>query len=214
MPRDLPIIKVADDLFAPQVSDAQLARAYARMLVDHDREYLITTQHGARMSRLTRDSAFIERVREALHHLSGNDGYRLMNGWWAHQNVGVALPATNQQEVEAAAGHLISAAARIRVLDLRRLEDPVDLYAALFGDKYRWTGEAPKIPGMNALFFLDGFGYGLDMVITHEAAELDWSRSLRDQCDGDGTAFHHLGGPLDGRTWDQLPYPSMLGGNA
>jgi protein gp37 len=48
--------------------------------------------------------------------------------------------------------------------------------------------------------------------------DLDWARSLRDQCQAAGVAFHfkQIGGrthgaggrDLDGRTWDEFPEPA------
>lgn len=196
---------LARDLFHADVPTERVVDAYARMLAAHRHTFLACSEDAERMCELTNDPGFVTAVRQALRARTGSDAHLLSDAWWAEQNVWLGVRAHDQQQLEDRVPRLISGRTRARFVDCRPLQGPLDLYAALFGPDYPWQGEHPEIPGMNTLAFLDGLGYGIDLLIAGEAKDLGWIRSLRDQCVEGGADFNYALGELDGRTWTERP---------
>lgn len=198
-------IWVSRDIFAPDVSDQRIIDTYAKMLDANRHTFLLASDNTERMAKLTYSPEFVEAVRQALHKRTGDTLYLVTNGWWAEQNVWLGVRARDQQQLDDRVHHLINTRASARFLDCRALRGPLDLNAAIFGEQHAWQGEHPNIAGMNTLCFIDGLGYGIDLLYAGEAPDLDWVRSLRDQCVEGGTAFNYTHGKLDGRTWSERP---------
>lgn len=188
------------DPFHPDVPDDTIARTFGAMGRAHHDTIQVLTEHPERMRRLLGAPDFIEAVRHELVKESQEAYFAYFNGWWPLRNVWLGVNATNQAEADARIAPLIDTPATIRFLACEPLTEPIDLYAAVFGPEYPWEGEAPRIPGMNALNFIDGYGYGLDWVTTGgESApdarptHPDWVRSLREQCSEAGLPFTFTG---------------------
>lgn len=113
-------------------------------------------------------------------------------GGWA--NVWLGTSAENQEWLERRWAHLAQVPAKVRFISAEPLLGPLDLAAV----------------------------HGLDWIITGgesgpgaRPADLDWFRSIRDQCASMGTALHHKqnggsgrdkgGHLLDGHLIQQLP---------
>lgn len=133
----------------------------------------------------------------------------LMNemGWPSlMDNVWLGTSVENQEQADKRIPELLKVPARIRFLSCEPLLGPVDLRTGgyLTGG---WTGAA--LPGIGWVIAGAESGHGARPM------DLDWVRSLRDQCQGAGTPFFFkqailIGKKtelplLDGRRWAQFP---------
>lgn len=136
-----------------------------------------------------------------------------------YPNVWLGVTTENQEMANKRIPVLLEIPARVRWLSVEPMIGPVDLTEAIYG----------KNPlGMNAFGFTDGFGYeaNIQWVITGGESDptdprpcnLDWVRTIRDECVAGGVAMFHKqhggskkidgawgGRVLDGRTWDEFP---------
>lgn len=162
------------------------------------------------------------------------------NGW---PNVWLGTTVENQAEADRRIPHLLAVPAAVRFLSVEPMLGAVDLTSIPYGAA---LGEAPTYQdALRAKLWMpqgswSGRGYtengriyvdlctGIHWVICGGESgpgarpmNLDWARSLRDQCVEAGVAFHfkqwgewengllkvgkkHAGRLLDGRTWDEV----------
>lgn len=150
-----------------------------------------------------------KRPERVFEHLPSDWGYGYPNVW-----LGVSVE--RQDYIERAA-ILLEIPAVIRFLSCEPLLGPLDL-----SEVFKFTHVIDPTPNGDLLM-----ATGIDWVITGgesgaktkiREAELDWFRSIRDQCQAHGVAYHHKqnggsvkidgewgGRELDGRTWDEFP---------
>lgn len=141
-----------------------------------------------------------------------------LNGWPASVWIGASVE--NQAAADKRIPELVQIPTEVRFLSCEPLLGPVDLSACLGGSYetgveyggYREIAcEPPDIHWVIA-----GGESGPHARPMHP----DWVRSLRDQCNGAGVAFHfkqwggvrkhETGRMLDGRTWDEFPQSSPV----
>jgi protein gp37 len=125
---------------------------------------------------------------------------RMLPSAWLEQvrpNVWLGTSVEDQPRAELRIRHLVAVPAVVHFLSCEPLLGPVDLGP--------WLGD------------LDWIITGGESGPHYRPMDLDWVRSLRDQCQGAGLALFHKqqggrtpkagGREIDGRTWDEFPSP-------
>lgn len=199
------------DLFHSGVTDEFIARVFAVMALAPQHTFQVLTKRPARMRSLLNSDRFDDLFAEALYAVEDPGGDEpaepigsapgpLPNVW-----LGTSVEDQNRADLRIPA--LLDTPAAVRFLSCEPLLGPVDI-----------------INGLG-----DGWLTGLDWIIAGGESgpgarpmRADWARSLRDQADVAGVAFHfkqwgshdehgtpmhkkQAGRVLDGRTWDEFP---------
>lgn len=153
-------------------------------------------------------------------------------------NVWLGTTVENQEQAEKRIPELLKVPAAVRFLSCEPLLGPVDLRQVKRIDRDGWHYFDDVLTGFNATRQGGYYGNRVDWVIAGGESgpgarpmQLDWVRSLRDQCQDAGTAFHFkqwgewapvelldvdgkgfvrvgkkaAGRELDGRLWDEFP---------
>lgn len=106
-------------------------------------------------------------------------------------NVWIGTSVENQEQADKRIPELLKVPARVRFLSCEPLLGPVDLDQAIYGPQPR--------DGLSCFGFTDGFGYEASIhwvIVGGESGPSarpmhpEWARSLRDQCQAAGVAFH------------------------
>jgi protein gp37 len=197
------------DLFHEDVPDEFIASVFRTMNLARRHQFLILTKRPGRMQVLLRDWS---------HPATDGPVYipePLSNVW-----LGVSVE--NQKWADVRIPHLLRTPAAVRFLSCEPLLGPVDLGRWLLdgqtgADAHR---EQALVPALRATAPIDWVIVGGESGPGDEKRprielDLDWARSLRDQCVDAGVPFFfkQVGGPtpksggrlLDGRTWDEVP---------
>ncbi len=132
----------------------------------------------------------------------------MVPSWWAvdgyPSNVWIGASAENQAMADKRIPILASIPAAVRFLSCEPLLGPLDLATWFYS------------------MMTDDYSCAIDWVIVGGESgpkarpmQAEWVRSIRDQCNGAGVAFHfkqwggvrkhETGRSLDGRTWDEYP---------
>lgn len=184
------------DLFlaAEQIPDEFVARVFAVMAAADDHTFQVLTKRPARMRSLLNSSGFRVLVQHQWAELGGRGVSPATH--WPLPNVWMGVSVETQKWAQVRLPQLVTAPAAVRFASCEPLLGPLDLRP--------WLGA------------------GLDWVIAggesgagHRPLNLDWARSLRDQCQQTQAAFFfkQVGGrtpraggrELDGRTWNEFP---------
>lgn len=134
---------------------------------------------------------------------------------WPPRNVWLGVSVEDQCAADERIPLLLQTPAAVRWLSCEPLIGPVDLQEP-------WPPTAP-LPGSGSVYApwmiqqLDWVVAGGESGPKARPCDPDWVRSLRDQCQAAGVAFHFKqwggathaahGRELDGRTWDEYPEP-------
>lgn len=219
------------DLFHKDISDKFIARVFATMAMTPHHTYQVLTKRHARMRSLMNDRDFQETAMfEAAKIAADARLWRVVEelpiDWWPLQNVWLGVSVEDQHWADIRIPALLDTPAAVRFLSCEPLLGPVDLSpwipgrsdpAACNCRSWNVLGVTVHVGGCPALIYR-----ALDWVITGgesgpEARRLDlnWVRSIRDQCTAADVAFFHkqhggirpkaTGRTLDGRTWDEFP---------
>lgn len=211
------------DLFHNDVPAAFIARVFAVMAATPRHTYqLLTKRHG--------------RMRSLL----GDDGTRLLEAapdektalalyqQWPLPNLWLGVSVEDQQRADLRIPALLDTPAAVRWLSMEPLLGPVDLRAVpgldgQWGRSGRHHGSgAPDCPRSlhhhhddRCRFPIDWVVVGGESGLASRPMQVDWARSLRDQCSAAGVPFFFKqwggrtpkanGRELDGRTWDEYP---------
>jgi protein gp37 len=185
------------DLFHPQVPDDYIAQAWAVMALAPQHTFQVLTKRHARMRTLLASALFAEMV--AGHMAARLKVQRVAPLRGPLPNVWCGVSVENQNWANLRIPHLLRTPAAVRWLSCEPLLGPIDLAAASAGmiDRLGWVVAGGESGG------------------NHRPLNLDWARSLRDQCVTAAVPylFKQVGGRtpkaggrlLDGRTWDQYP---------
>jgi len=205
------------DLFIDDAPAEYIAKVFAVMASTPQHVYQVLTKRHARMQSLLRNGG--QRLLEAAH--DEETAQTLYDAPWPLPNVWLGVSVEDQKWADIRIPALMKTPAAVRFLSCEPLLGPVDLsrwlgveYGEVVGD---WISE--MFAALNGRI---GPAGGLHWVIAGAESgrgarpmDLDWIRTLRDQCEASGTAFFFkqrvIGGKkvptpeLDGRTWTQMP---------
>lgn len=176
------------DLFHEEVPFEFILAALAHAVTAHERhKYLILTKRPARML-------------EFFRWMDNDAPYRVemsRDCWW------LGCTVCNQQEADEKIPLLLQIPAAVRWVSIEPMLGEIDL-------KY------PTFNGADSLDSLEGIhlvALGGETGPGARRLNLEWVRSIRDQCQASGVPFFfkawgprkEVGRILDGRTWDELP---------
>jgi protein gp37 len=182
------------DLFIDDVGDDFVARVFAVMVAAPRHTFQLLTKRPGRMCALLSSTAFWRAVSSELGTLGNTVPPTPLDGVPPWIWVGVSVETQRWAEIRLP--KLAATPAAVRFVSCESLLGPLDLRP--------WLGR-----------WLDWVIAGGESGPRHRPMDLDWVRSLRDQCQDARTAFFfkQVGGrspkaggrDLDGRTWDQVP---------
>jgi protein gp37 len=175
------------DLFHDEISDDFIAQVFAAMALAPQHTFQILTKRHGRMRSLLDNIGFRARVDTHAYEWAQRDpkvsaareSFRLPDGSipprWPLPNVWLGVSVENQQWADIRIPALLDTPAAVRFLSCEPLLGPVDIINSL-GDSWM-TGIDWVIVGGES-------GPGARPI--HPG----WARSLRDQCEVGGVAFH------------------------
>lgn len=178
------------DLFHDDVPDKFIAEVFAVMALADRHTFQVLTKRPRRMQRLLSLDGFADECDSARLR---RDPYRLLPDF-PPPNVWLGTSVEDQKRADLRVSHLLNTDAAVRFLSCEPLLGPVDLTSWLSG--LHWV--------------IAGGESGPD----YRPMNLDWARSLRDQCVEAGVPFFFKQGSgihsemhkeLDGRLWAEMP---------
>lgn len=192
------------DLFHKEVDDWFIAQVFAVMALAPQHTFQILTKRHGRMRSLVSGDLYDLMIRALGDPSLGWDESRIA---WPLPNVWLGTSVEDQKRADLRIPALLETPATVRFLSMEPLLGPVDLINGL-GDSW--------LTGIDWIIVGGESGPG------SRPMRPEWVRSLRDQADVAGVAFHFkqwgshdehgvlmnkklAGRELDGRTWDEFP---------
>lgn len=222
------------DMFHADISDELIARMFAVMAATPQHTYQILTKRHGRMRSLLGSAEFVDRFDAELLDLTVNRFPALARDRWSWPlpNVHLGVSCEDQHWADIRIPALLATPAAVRFLSCEPLLGPIDLWGPLVDGYHRpkltywldgrpgWGPEQRDPSGLVAQRMTTG--PRIDWVIAGSESgagarpmDLDWVRSLRDQCAHSGVAFFFkqdtVNGKkvptpeLDGRVWVEMP---------
>jgi protein gp37 len=216
------------DLFHEDVHEKFIAKVFGIMDLARQHTYQLLTKRPGRMARLLADEDFQFHVgwfqSQAVREFALPEPASV--GPWPLRNVWLGVSVEDQRTADERIPLLLQTPAAVRFLSCEPLLGPIDLFDTSEGvlrgvPVIRDGGQSHDGPSGPSEWFDNSYP-GIDWVIVggesgpnFRPMDLDWARSLRDQCQAAGVAFHfkqhggrtHAAGgrELDGREWNQFP---------
>lgn len=192
------------DLFHKDVPDEFIVQVWAVMALAQRHTFQVLTKRHGRMRSLLSSEQFAAEVAAAAADRAWFNEvvYEEVRTTWPPRNVWLGVSVEDQQRADLRIPALLDTPAAVRFLSCEPLLGPVDLNVSSFigGD---W------LKGLHWVIAGGESGRG------HRPLDLDWVRTLRDQCEAASVAFlfKQVGGAtpkaggreLDGRTHDDYP---------
>ena len=179
------------DLFHDKVDASFIARVFAVMAATPQHTYQVLTKRHARMRSLLSSPDFIEVVQVEFDQFADEHDVDLIPGPWPLPNVWVGVSVETQQWADIRIPALLGTPAAVRFLSCEPLLGPLRLHFPPF-----WCYGHGR-PGSECPNDLHLDRQGIDWVIAGGESgpgarpmHPDWARSLRDQCQAAGVAFH------------------------
>ncbi|WOR07332.1 phage Gp37/Gp68 family protein [Mycobacterium marinum] len=217
-PRKVFVCSLAD-LFHDEVPDEYIAHVFATMQSCAAHTFQVLTKRAARMHSLLNSDRFWEAVTDFGSILMGKRPSRAQ--WWPDHglqhhylpNVWGMVTAENQGWAGKRIPLLLDTPFVVRGVSLEPLLGPIDLFGGFEnpGPAIVRTGVRTQVDGPWGPAEYDyGDQIGVDWVVTGgesgpgaRPAHPDWFRSIRDQCQAAGVAFHF-------KQWGEWsPYPPV-----
>ncbi len=225
------------DLFHEDVPDDFIDQVFSVMAWTPRHSYLVLTKRPERMLRYLTSPDRRELIENArcdtcvrwggLCGYPGEDCGLPADTILPLSNTWLGVSTEDQRTADERVPLLLQTPAAVRFLSCEPLLGPIDLERITLEDGFcdARTGEHWIEDDLGYHASVDGPDWEpIDWVIAggesgpnFRALNLDWARSLRDQCQAVGVAFHfkqvgghtHAAGgrELDGRTWDEFPEP-------
>ena len=212
------------DLFHAAVPTPWLADIFAVMAAAPQHTFQVLTKRHARMRSLLNDLAFQDQVKDRAEGKSLDPA-----GWqWPLANVWLGVSAEDQHWADIRIPALLDIPAAIRFVSAEPLLGPIDLQGELWGG----CDEAGPALSHHGYSMRTDYGTGVEYDCDHEfgidwviaggesgpaarPCELEWLRSLRDQCAEWSVPFfckqvgsvlgRELGAGAKGNHWDAWP---------
>lgn len=192
------------DLFHDQVPDEYIARVFAVMAYAHRHTFQLLTKRHARMRSLLSSESFVELFDREFCKLPDwaercpdpGDAGHLMDG--PLRNVWLGVSAENQQWADIRIPALLDTPAAVRFISAEPLLGPIDLRGVGGRDVLTGVGNrvamstlrSPRKTYVATPPCLDWVIVGGESGRGARPMHPDWARSLRDQCQDAGVAFH------------------------
>lgn len=173
-PRRIFVCSLAD-LFHDDVPTQYIARVWATMATCEDHVFQVLTKRPARMRALLLSGAF----REKVFTSTGLGMPDVLGDGWPLRNVWAGVSAESQEWADRRVPLLLDTPAAVRWVSAEPLLGPLDLTRFLEDDDAKYD-----VPALR--WVVTGGESGPNARPMHP----DWVRSLRDQCDAAGVAFH------------------------
>jgi len=172
------------DLFHADVPDEYIAKVFAVMALAPQHTFQILTKRHARMRALLTSQAFMLAV--SIHVRLGQTG-TFEDVRWPLPNVWMGVSVEDQKWANIRIPALLDTPAAVRFLSCEPLLGPVDLDEAAIA----WWANFPDEPSSGVA------GGGIDWVIVGgesgrgaRTMNIDWVRTLQEDCERHGVAFH------------------------
>lgn len=196
------------DLFHREVPDYFIDQVFAVMASCPQHTFQILTKRADRMAEYMRDKNRLEYIYDQWYSVNAQTPCAEA---WPLPNVWLGTSVENQEAADKRIPALLNVPAKVRFLSCEPLLGPVDLWGANYRNPNGgYTGAVTRWPG-GVQWVIAGAESGHDA----RPMDLDWVRSLRDQCQAAAVPFlfkqmlvngKKVGLPeLDGRQWAQYP---------
>lgn len=186
------------DLFHNDVPPEFIAHVFGVMQVCHQHQFQILTKRPRRMQLLMGDIVFQEQVDDFAAR------YSHYTADWPLPNVWLGTSVEDQKRADLRVPLLLRTTAAVRFLSCEPLLGPVDLRPFMNDD----------FSGGDLEDILHWVIVGGESGKDFRPINLDWARTIRDQCVAHGIPFFYKQGSgirsemhkeLDGRTWSEMP---------
>lgn len=187
------------DLFHEAVPFEAIDRIWAVMAMTPQHTYIVLTKRPDRMQRYLTDT----RGSYIFGRAERTSGGPALQRHWPLPNVWVGTSAENQATADERIPHLLATPAAIRLVSCEPLLGPVDI--SYFTSRNDLIGR----PALDWVISGDESGPGARFC------NIEWHRTIKDQCFAAGVAYFHkqriIDGQkvetpeLDGRTWTEFP---------
>lgn len=195
------------DLFHDDVPPEFIAKVFGIMQVCHHLQFQILTKRPRRMQLLMSDITFQEQVDDfAAHHSHYTADWPLPNVW-------LGTSVEDQKRANLRIPLLLKTPAAVRFLSCEPLLGPLNLHGAL-----GWEYDAEDVQTESVIKVpvppVDWVIVGGESGPNHRPMNIEWARTIRDQCVAAGVPFFYKQGSgrrsemhkeLDGRTWEEMP---------
>ena len=144
-----------------------------------------------------------ENINRMVADYAGDCAWLAWNGVYPRTNIWIGTSVENQEQAEKRIPHLLNVEAPVKFLSCEPLLSPLNL------EDLAYEAAGPAWAGYNKL--VDWIIVGGESGQKARPMQLEWARSLRDQCQAAGTAFFmkQLGGISDKRH-DLTDFPEDL----
>jgi len=222
----LVFVNSQSDLFHDDIPDEYIARVFAVTAVARRHTFQVLTKRPARMRALLNDPDFAVAMVKRIQELQHSPDVSWLE--WPLSNVWLGVSAENQRWADERIPLLLQTPAAVRFLSCEPLLGPLDIrpyLTTLAGVLccprcgFR-TNRFSLCPNDGAELVrdisVDWVIAGAELGTGARPMEIDWVRSLRDQCDSAGVSFmfkqdatpngRKISLPvLDGRQWTEMP---------
>lgn len=221
----LVFVNSMSDLFHENVPDEYIDRVFAVMALAQHHTFQVLTKRPERMAAYLTSATRACAIGSTAVTFAEDLGmeWDLYYTWdrrvdgipcWPLPNVWVGVSTEDQRTADERIPHLLNTPAAVRWLSCEPLLGPITLGEwqpeGMYIDWLRgFDGGDPPIPGV------DWVVAGGESGMRSRPLDLDWARSLRDQCVAAGVPFFfkQVGGRtskaggrlLDGREWNEMP---------
>jgi protein gp37 len=206
------------DLFHPSVPFSFIAQVWATMALAPQHTFQVLTKRPERVAGFLKATALYSVVLDMANEIrlrrpklgdipiSNPARFPLPNVW-------IGTSVEDQAAADERIPHLMRVPAAVRFLSCEPLLGPVDVWAPIQAaerdgvELVSWTRENPH--------YVNWVIAGGESGRHHREMNLEWARSLRDQCVDAGVPFFFKQGSglrpgmhreLDGRTWEEFPW--------
>jgi protein gp37 len=200
------------DLFHDQVPDEFIVEVFARMWWAPQHTFqVLTKRHGRMRSLVPRIEDHLRRRESDLKLLDCPTPLT-----WPLPNVWLGVSVEDQQRADLRIPALLDTPAAVRWLSMEPLLGPVELCDCYPGGSNPQTYEGPQVwCNIHGRDRIDWVVVGGESGLASRPMQIDWARSLRDQCTAAEVPFFFKqwggrtpkanGRELDDRTWDEYP---------